>query len=855
MAKSAEELRRENELLKEQLSLNKALKQVETERFQTDENLLDNVRENRNIVEDITKALKFQVTEKKALRKASDSIYEVTRNSFRLLKEELGLDKTKDKLLKDQKTITKEILTLESLKGKIKEGDPERQAAINAEIDAQIQSAKKLKKQIAEIAKQSEQIQNNLGVKSFGALSDVFSKIPGLSKFSGPFEEAAEAARKQAIFNKETFGTTKGLSKENLKALKTGKNLTKDKIKELGLEEKLIGKNGKALAGQAAAQKAQALGLTNSISPLKAGFKSLGPVLKKALGPISIVLMVVDAIKFFVGAMFDASKQAAKLERNLGVSGKEAQNIRRRFNFVANDTSKINSDLVNISKTNSFWEKSTNTISLLQKEIITAFEEINAELGTSVDFTSELGVLGADLVRGQALLVKSFGLTAKEAANITRIQLRQGKEQVEFTKAVLGTVEAQNILNNTRIDSALVLKDIANLSADVRATIGDTAEELARNVYQVRRLGFEFTDLQSMQNNLLDFEGSITKELEAELILGRDINLEKARAAALNNDLVGVGKELRNQNIDIKELQKENALAAQSAAEAMGMTVEQATKAQEAFEDQNKIQEEIIKNKELSNALSARDISTAKFMKMPLEEIRKLTGEIGMEESKLAEILGEKRFEAMKAQDAQTKFNEALEKAKEQFANLIGSGVLDRLVEGLTKFLDSALFRKITGISKEEQEFGRIEAQVRQQQAAGVQIDQELLDAIQATRDDLNNDRQAFERSFFAQAMTAKFTNFDKENKLGEREKLINREFNALEGNSINVQDFTIRTHPKDTLVMAGGTKLNEDSKETNQLLKTLITAVENGGNVYLNNQLVGEISSQQQLNSFRAGS
>ena len=66
MAKSAEELRRENELLKEQISLNKALKQVENERFQTDENLLDNVRENRNIVEDITKSLRFQVTEKKS---------------------------------------------------------------------------------------------------------------------------------------------------------------------------------------------------------------------------------------------------------------------------------------------------------------------------------------------------------------------------------------------------------------------------------------------------------------------------------------------------------------------------------------------------------------------------------------------------------------------------------------------------------------------------------------------------------------------------------------------------------------------------------------------------------------------
>ena len=72
---------------------------------------------------------------------------------------------------------------------------------------------------------------------------------------------------------------------------------------------------------------------------------------------------------------------------------------------------------------------------------------------------------------------------------------------------------------------------------------------------------------------------------------------------------------------------------------------------------------------------------------------------------------------------------------------------------------------------------------------------------------------------------------------------------------TLPVNDFTIRTHPQDTLVMAGGTKLNEDSQETNQLLRTLITAVENGGNVYLNNRLVGEISSQQQLNSFRAGS
>lgn len=851
MAKSAEELRRENELLKEQISLNKALKQIENERFQTDENLLDSVRENRNIVEDISKSLKFQVTEKKALRKASDSIYEVTRNSFRLLKEELGLDKTKDKLLKDQKTITKEILTLQSLKGKILEGDPEKQAAINAEIEAQIQSAIKLKEQVAEIAEESDKVRNNLGVKTFGALSDLTSKIPGLSKFSGPFEEAAEAAREQAIFNRENFGTTKKISKENLEALKTGKNLTKDRIKELGLEGKLVGKNGKALAGQAAAQKAKVLGITeaatNSISPLKAGFKSLGPVIKKALGPVSIILMIVDVIKFFVNSMFEASEQGAKFEKNLKVSGDEAQKIRKRTNFISNDMSKINKDSVDFSN-------NMNSVLLTQKEIIQAMEEMNASLGTSVDFTLELGEYGADLLRGQAFLTKQMGLTAKEAQVISDISLRQGKEQIEFTKEVLGTVEAQNVLNDTRIDSTLILKDIANLSADVRATIGDTAKELAKNVYQARKLGFEFSDLQSMQNNLLDFESSISKELEAELILGRDINLEKARAAALNNDLVGVGRELRKQNIDIKKLQKDNAIAAQAAAEAMGMTVQQAIEAQEKFENINALQKRIAENKKVSVALDKAGIDAAQLMGMSLEDIKRVVGDISVTESELAKILGEKAFEAAKARSAQEQFNDVLAKAKEQFANLVDSGVLDALVQGLTSLVDSKIFATFAGGTREDFQ-RRKDIQELQRQGKATEEDVEFAESYGQT-----NIARSIRRgtNWFNPMGIA--MNLIEDYFTGAKVEEIDAKIAANQPNnqpnSINVQDFTIRTHPQDTLVMAGGTKLNEDSKETNQLLRTLITAVENGGNIYLDGEKVSsKVGGTMQLNSFRAGS
>jgi hypothetical protein len=842
MAKSAEELRRENELLKEQISLNKALKQVENERFQTDENLLDNVRENRNIVEDITKALKFQVTEKKALRKASDSIYEVTRNSFRLLKEELGLDKTKDKLLKDQKTITKEILTLQSLKGKILEGDPERQAAINAEIDAQIKSAIKLKDQIAEIAEESEKVRNNLGVKTFGALSELTSRIPGLNKFSGPFEEAAEAARETAVYNREMFGSAKG----SVEMLKTGNGFTAERIKKLGLEKQFLDKNGKILTGSAAKARAVSKGIKiPSVSPLKAGFKALGPIIKKALGPISIILTVVDVIKFFAKAAGEASKQTATLARNLGISREAAREVRDNTFNTANTLLVTNKSL-------------ENTV-LLQKDIFASQNNVNKALGTNLDLNTELGNVGKDILTNSTALTTIIGVSAEAQNALNRQSIRTGKFASDITKEVFGTVRAQNLLNNTQIDEQEILEQVAKTSKEIQAIFGFNTAEIANAIYQAKRLGFEFSDLNSVAGNLLDFEGSISKELEAELILGRDINLEKARAAALNNDLVGVGEELRAQNIDIVKLQKENRIAAESAAAAMGMTVEQAVKAQEEFELQNKIQDSLNKSRLRGVKIEVDGVkqvlNAEKLRKMGIDDIKSALGKVNVTNEELTEILGEQVYRNKLAEDSQAKFNKALEKAKEAFISLVDGGLLDRLADGLTKFVDSDLFRTITGISKEEQEFGRIEAQVRQQQAAGVQIDQELLDAIQATRDDLNNDRQAFERSGFSQFVTARFTDFDKENRLGEREELINRGFSELENNSINVQDFTIRTHPKDTLVMAGGTKLNEDSKETNQLLRTLITAVENGGNVYLNNQLVGEISSQQQLNSFRAGS
>lgn len=54
---------------------------------------------------------------------------------------------------------------------------------------------------------------------------------------------------------------------------------------------------------------------------------------------------------------------------------------------------------------------------------------------------------------------------------------------------------------------------------------------------------------------------------------------------------------------------------------------------------------------------------------------------------------------------------------------------------------------------------------------------------------------------------------------------------------TIKANDFTIKTNPADTLVMAGGTQFGQ---ETNDLLRELVTAVKQGGTVYIDGDKAG---------------
>lgn len=182
-------------------------------------------------------------------------------------------------------------------------------------------------------------------------------------------------------------------------------------------------------------------------------------------------------------------------------------------------------------------------------------------------------------VVGQAAALKTtMGLTADEAGGLATISQTTGKEVNGIVDSVVATTSAFNGANRAAVSQGAVLREVANTSDSIKLSLGNNPEALAKAAAAATRLGLSLKDVDNIAASLTDFQSSISNELEAELLTGKDLNLEKARELALNNDLEGVSKELFKNSSDIAEFGKMNRIQQESYAKALGMTKDQLAK-------------------------------------------------------------------------------------------------------------------------------------------------------------------------------------------------------------------------------------------------------------------------------------
>ena len=164
-----------------------------------------------------------------------------------------------------------------------------------------------------------------------------------------------------------------------------------------------------------------------------------------------------------------------------------------------------------------------------------------------------------------------MGISASESANLltSLTYLNNGSADTAISLAS----GARSFAEMNNINVASMMGDLAKSTEEFALFGKEGGKNIIEAVGAAKKLGVEMAQISGVADNLLDFETSITKELELSAMLGRNINLSKARQLAFDGDLAGATAETLKQLGGIAEFERMNYYQKKDAAALMGVSV------------------------------------------------------------------------------------------------------------------------------------------------------------------------------------------------------------------------------------------------------------------------------------------
>jgi plasmid maintenance system antidote protein VapI len=273
----------------------------------------------------------------------------------------------------------------------------------------------------------------------------------------------------------------------------------------------------------------------------------LGSKIGAAFGPIGAAVGKVadDLIKELnkvVELAIEYDKATTSAARQLGVSKERVRDLRREYISLANETKLLTAS-----------------------ELLETTEKTSKALGQSLMFTgqqaNELGKL-----------IKFTQLSEEEAGKLAGTFGKSVEESGQLQNSILRSAFNTGRLLGISTDQRKVMNDIAKISDGTVIKFRGQADALAAATVQAQKYGLTLEKVEKVGESLLNFETSIENELKAELITGRELNLERARAAALTGDQATLTAEIAQQVGTLEDFTNLNVLAQKDLAGAFGMT-------------------------------------------------------------------------------------------------------------------------------------------------------------------------------------------------------------------------------------------------------------------------------------------
>jgi hypothetical protein len=329
----------------------------------------------------------------------------------------------------------------------------------------------------------------------------------------------------------------------------------------------------------------------------------------------------------------DADTQMGNFAKSSNKSYVETVAIRKEFDAIAAASG----------------DNALNGMRMLQSQ-----QAIGEALGTNAKINA------ADL-KTFTKLREQAGLTNEEIMGMQQLSLVNGKTLEQNTKDVLGSVKAYAARNRLVINEKQILKEVSKASASIKLSLGGSAEAVAIAATKAKQFGINLEQADKMANSLLNFEESIESELSAELLTGKNLNFERARALALNGQTADAAAEIASQVGTSADFTKMNVIQQEAIAKSVGMT-------------RDELAQSLMDREALAEVSKIEGTEQKKQYDSLVESVGQEAALKALREGSLQQLYDQ--------QSTQEQFNNSLEKIKQTYVSFILP-----VMEKVSKFL------------------------------------------------------------------------------------------------------------------------------------------------------------------------
>jgi hypothetical protein len=505
--------------------------------------------------------------------------------------------------------------------------------AIKAQIaiagNNELEVTKKLKEQLAEIEDSNIEIE-----KALKSQLDYSQKI---EKNMGLFGTALKGA--------ERLTSKLGLS---------GINTVFEKAKDAAqAKAKALADSGK-----------KAGGVVNKVKVLAAGLGALGKGIKEAFSFETIALGAVGLMKklfSFIKEGYEEGKKAAAR-----ISGENVE-IARSLGLAQGPANKLAASVAGMGPTTA-----------ATKQSITA---IYGALGSTEK-------LSKSTLKTFVQLNTFAGFSAEALAKFQKFAKLSGQDAGVMVKQMADTALEQIKTNKLAISEKQLLEEVSDVSGTIKLRFAQQPKELVKAVAASKKLGLNMEQIKSAAESLLNIEDSIANEMEAELLTGKELNLEKARELALagkNEEAMALIKE---QLGGAEEFAKLNVVQQEALAKTIGMNKDEFANMAMAQKENIAANGDLVDGQK--DGIKAMQSQTSLQESLEERERRREEASIGM-----FNALGPAMF----------KLEETFIKIKRIFTNFIAENIVKPLADFVTspkgqKFLDELPGKLQKGLEK-----------------------------------------------------------------------------------------------------------------------------------------------------------